>query len=361
MSVLAVVAQSLERQNANMEAMQTMALTMGNMLTTIAEEQRMLRHDLTTESTGLKRRLEALEEAQLKSSSVPLKNLDASGPLRYALRYLMTAGMDTRTGLVCAFPVMYGKSCHVMISLHLLKFSFNRVFKSHSIKDRSLAMFLQAFSSLNAIAPRDTVDRALQVLPIVPERQKNNNWVKLPAARFVEMCLEMEDRYPLDNDDTTWTTDHLWENDDPLEVDMPARMRHDTSSADNYEKRDKIAWNVPVWRDILESEAVREYVRLVATAKKEEVPGVCHFSGIELFPLHTVEDHPRVKVRPGKQLPQPSSHPRGKHPRQAESEENEPKHRRVESPGSESDSGSDEELDNLLALCHENDPIELKQ
>lgn len=365
LDALGSVGESLARQNNNMETMQSMALTMGHMLTAITEEQQRLRHEVREESASLKRRLEALEEAQVKAASVPVKNVDSSGPLRYALRYLMTAGMDTRTGVVCAFPVMYGQTCNVMISLHLLKFSFNRIFKTHSIKDRSLAQFINAFSEIDAIAPRDTVERAAQVLPILPERsgQKNNNWVKLPAVRFVELCMDLDARYPIDSDDAAWSTDHLWRNDEPNEIEMPVRMRIDTSSADNYSKRAKMAWNVPVWKDILETEAVRAYVRIVADAKKEEVPDTCHFSGIELFPAHTVEDHPRKPVRRGKCLLPVQKAPRHafqaqKTPQlqsESESEESESEaNERGEEEHKDSERGEEEDqedFDKFLTMC----------
>ena len=308
------LAESLHRQSSNMEAMQAMALQMGGMLNQLAngqmeirQEQAELRAKMAADADALKKRMDALENSSAvmeNATTVSAKAVDSSSTLRYALRFLMTAGMDTRTGLVCAFPMMRGPTCYVVISLHLLKFSFNRIFKTHTIKGHSMSNFSHAFLNVDAAASRDALETAQRVMPIVEDKSVSrrgcDTWAVMKASRFVQLCLDMETRYPVD-DDRKWSTDHLWEVvDDEVtvkELDMPQRMKNTNTSADDYTKKDKIAWNVPVWRDILDSAAVKEYVRIVAEAKGEEMPvNACHFSGLDLFPTMTVEPHPRMPL-----------------------------------------------------------------
>ena len=308
---------SLVRQSANIESMQTMALQMGSMLTQLTtnqfemrREQQELRTELTDSAEMLKQRLEALETSASTlqtTSTVSVKSIDSSPALRYALRFLMVAGMDTRTGLICGFPVMCGPTCYIAISLHLLKFSFNRIFKGHVTKGRAMGDFSRAFHELDAAVSRDCLEKAVDVLPITGEgrgRRVSDTWAMLKASRFVQLCGDLDARYPIE-DDRNWSTSHLWEDGDfglhVKEVEVPQRMKNDRTSADDYLKKNKVAWNVPVWRDILESRGVTEYVKLVAEARGEDVPdGPCHFSGLELYPTATVDDHPRVPIRQGK-------------------------------------------------------------
>jgi len=299
----------LERQATNAEQMQMMALQMGNMLTRLSTGQLELKQQLETEakkrdseSSEMRLRLERLENTTRNVTSTTVNALDANPALRYALRYLMTGGMDTRTGIVCAFPVRYLGECYVAISLHLLKYSHNRVFKRHPTKGRAISDFARAFYNIDATAPAKLAEKASTILPIVLSvtRRSADTWAALKATQFVQLCMELDERYPVD--DNKWNTDHLWNDDETVkELDMPARMKKDNSSADDYTKKEKIAWNVPVWRDILLDPAVEEFYDVVARAKDQDVPvGATHFCGIQLYPAVTVEDHPRMPVRCGK-------------------------------------------------------------
>jgi len=160
--------------------------------------------------------------------------------------------------------------------------------------------FAKAFTDVEGQATREAVDKGNAVLPIEGPTAKQRcgieAWAMLKASRFVTLCMEMDLRHLAEDDSRNWSTDHLWDGDDGHvnTIEMPARMKIDASSFANFEKRAKIAWNEPVWRDILNTAAVRAYVRAVAEARNIDVPvsGTSHFCGIDLFPTVTVNPHP---------------------------------------------------------------------
>jgi len=274
---------SMLRQNQHMEMLQSYATQLGTVINRLSNDQSIIRNEQSS------MRAEMIERfATLESTQNPLTTLiNTSEVLRSAFFFLMSVGMDSRFGLICAWPIMLKKTCFIAISLQLLSQTCSKLFPQHKYTILELFRAFKCIDSPNM----EVIRLAYSVLPLPQPKSlaRNQSWASMSAVTFFEICQSILKRFPVAHN---WLIDFEYNQEGHVDIKLPSRTKVDKSSATNYNLRNKIAWGVPVWTEILNSEGVKTYLQLL----KPFNPDVCfdkviHFSGITPLPDDAVERH----------------------------------------------------------------------
>ncbi len=237
-----------------------------------AEDARMAAEEAKNEATGarlhseengkkltdLAGRLEQMEKKQESKYSV----IDTHPAIRRAFQFLLTVGMSTTAGVLCAFPVnlpvagQAEEATYVAISLHLLTAAYKKLYPSRAAINQ--ADFHAAFSKLpcREDLTKEIVQAMVNVLPISSYKNKAPpaTWALLPLSVFLTCADQIQHGM--------YSNEIFEEPDESLfPVTLAANGKHVCDF--DPELPSKPAWGFSVPLEGLSSAAVRTYLDAV--------------------------------------------------------------------------------------------------
>lgn len=250
----------------------------------------------------LEQRLAAVEQ-NLGSSVATTSTAVAHGPslhlvahepkTRMLIEFLVRFGMNTRTGIIAAFPVLVESTLRIVICVPLLKIGLMALFNkkasgcSMTVQNRYYNFLFSAMQQFLVEVDRDEVTNA--IMPVFPMRFYNDgranmkDWLVVDVDFFLS-AVDYVSRHSVPTlREPEVPVDQLeWKMGRGKSMPMwDASSRHQPSSSNC----NKLAWGCETVREALDTPAVRQYL-----AKLGHTAGVCHFSGVTPQPTAFVRD-----------------------------------------------------------------------
>lgn len=256
-----------------------------------------MQEQMDARASQLETRLDArMDQLEARVGTVTTHRLDAANGVyetRMLVEFLVKFGMDTRTGLICAFPVMVAGTLRIAICVPLLKQAFMALFPKKAAS-RKMTTVTKYYNFLFGALQQHLVEVDLEeveeaLMPVFPFRMYNNgkaavkDWIVMDVGFFIANARHVASS----NLPTLAAQPEVapgrvaWKEGKGRSAPM-----WDTSSLKSpaQELKGKVAWGHELVREVLGSAAV-----LAFSAELSGPSTPCHFCGITFLQAHAVK------------------------------------------------------------------------
>lgn len=261
-----------------------------------------MQQQMDTRATQMESRLDArMEQLEQRVGTVTTHRLDAVNGVyetRMLLEFLVKFGMDTRTGLICAFPVHLNSTLRIAICVPLLKLAFMALFPKKAAS-RKMTAVTKYFNFLYGALQQHLVEVELEeveevLMAVFPMRLYNNgkaavkDWIVMDVGFFIANARHV----------TSSSTPTLASRPEvaPLQVVWKEGKGRSAPMWDASSRRSpsevlkgKVAWGREVVHEVVNSPAVLAYF---AELGGPSTP--THFCGTTFVPSHPLQRYTDV-------------------------------------------------------------------